>query len=343
MKERQRIGIPVGFWIKGERELFWDIKRKIESSWPEFFIGAFSIQLPFTLKEDKLALQVKFSQGVPVLQIQAPFEDENSIVNYGKNLERTLELAARLQKEEGFCVNYHVGVTLTNSEEVKEFINLRKRVWERCIENFRKLADQAKKKGLVITIENEPAIFVKPIKPNNALRPVFFPFGSFAHLQKLVSEIDRDNVSLTFDCAHWAVSQLAPSFITKKGLVDKFFPNEDLTKRLFKTFDCSSWKEYHRLQGELDSWLKVACVYHLSNTDGIGAHLSEEEQAFWGADGTFEGYFSREQLKRILLEAKQNDKMVIIEVEMDLENKTFQEPFNFLKWLKHAKSGKISS
>jgi len=336
MQERQKIGIPVGLWNRGERELFFKTKREIEALWPEISVGAFSIQLPFTLEEDKFALQIKFSQGVPVLQIQAPFEYENSIVNYGESLEKTLDLATHFQKEKGFCVNYHVGITLTNNKEVEEFVKSRKKIWSKCVENFRRLADQANKKGLKITIENEPTIFIKPVKPRNILRPVYFPFGTLAHLQKLLREINRENVFLTFDCAHWATSQLVPSFITQEELINRFFPNENLTKMLFESLGCSDWQEYNQLQGSLDEWLKIADTYHLSNTTGIGVHLSREEQTFWGADGTFKGYLSKPQLNRILQKARQNDKTVIIEVEMDLENKTFQEPFNFLKWLKSS-------
>lgn len=334
MKESQKIGVPVGFWNKEEPSLLLKIKDEIEQEFSHYSVGVFSIQTSFSLKETKFNLQIEYSKEIPVVHVQAPIEHENSIVNYGEDLELALELTTHFRKDQDCRVNYHVGVTLQNQAEVDSFGKSKEQIWQKCVTNLQKLADFADEINLSITLENEPSVFVKPTGKDSIIRPVFFPFGNVHVLQKLIAEADRDNIALAFDSAHWAVSQLAPEMFRDKELVEKYFPGEDLISMLLKSSNCSSLDEYFSLQGEFSSCVEAAQVYHLSNTTGIGVHLPTEDEKYWGEDGTFQGYLSKEDLTYILNYAREHDRIAVIEVKLDLENKTFQEVQSFLHWLK---------
>lgn len=327
---RLKIGLPIALWKNNELEAFSQARTNLEENFSERKVMAFSIQTPSALIGENYIKQLQSAKKVTVIHVQAPIEYENSLTNFDLDLNKTLELASGLKGT--FAVNYHVGVMLTNQNDIKTYLSNHTNVREKCIDNFRTIADKAISFGIPLTLENEPALLIKNIR-TAGLRPAIFPFGTVSRIKELIKDIDRQNVGLAFDTAHWAVNQSLPDVLDNEKLIDAYFPGEDIKMNLLNIFDCNSWEDLLRSEASWEEALNSASVYHLSNTTGIGVGLHGQDAEDWGKDGTKEGLIKKQDMKMLIATAKESGKPVMIELALDLENLNYAEVKDFLQWL----------
>lgn len=324
------IGIPIGLWSQNEVKSYINIKKRLELKYNDLTVCAFSIQHPKYSSIEILSQQQDNLRNLTLVQMQAPIEGDYTLLDGVNRIKPFIDLCSSADFYGKKNLNIHVGITITNDTEARDYIENSENINKKCINNLIFLADYAAHKDVEISIENEPAIFVKHI--DGVLQPVVFPYGSIGKLLTLISQANAPNVSLTFDYAHWAASLAAESFLSNPSLIsDKYFPGQHIVNRLMNVLKLHDWNEFKLDQRTSSQILESALVLHLSNTQGIGVHLRSDQAHDWGKDGTLYGLIEIEHMKNALAYARLHMKPVIIEVDLNLIQPDFHEIIDFLE------------
>ena len=336
-EKRIFIALPVMLHKKGEIEAFLSAKERIEAKYSsprsKVEVGAFSYMLPFTLKEENKISQIENQKSyrLPLYHVQSPILNEHALTHdsgeearFGvkSRLEEALEHSAKLidlSRAAPFNLVFdtHAGVfvyphldeehPVPGVYSVPGFVKNRKRLFDQAAERFSKLKETGDSYGIEVVLENEPIVSVEPsriLSESGAPRIGFKPFADPEDLNT-ISSIH------TFDSSHYAVARSVPS---------RFEINNLSPESLFKVFNINSWEEYRNRICVAEDYQNGLRAIHLSNTEGVGIHLTDEEEiSKWGRDGTVEGELSQEELKSAVNLAASRGIPAVLEVDYNLK------------------------
>jgi len=311
--------VPVALQRTEEIQAATAAKSKIESIGPDIVVGFHALEFPSFLSDENIKKQLSNKRTVPIFEVHAPFEGEESILGNCKNLLKTLDVAKNFMNSTHLHVNYHVGVSFSNLDEIRNFSKNRREVYEKIVGNLGTLADRARDYNLQITLENIPSFAYKKDDFGRD-SPMFFVFSTFDRTLQLVKEVGK-NVRPLLDTCHWMIDQTLESKI--KGT--------KYEKIMFEVLGIDDWKDFEATKEPWEKTVKRAYAYHLSNTTGPGINLAPELAKKWGLHGTLYGLLQKEHFKAVLDEMSKNKKHATIEVQQN--PKTFAEPIEFARWI----------
>jgi len=307
-------------------------------------VGVFNYMIPrFNGREAREAqLRNQTKHKLPILHTELPIMNQYSLIHdeadeelFGikSGLEETIEHAAKLIElspaSPASDIDTHAGVFVYPSLEedhpypgsysVNGFLKQREEILKRAKQRFDFLNSIAGKHDLKLTLENEPLANFEPAGPFKG-RPalMYKPLSTQEALRYMSSGVQ------TFDINHFGATKNVPA----RMRMNKVDPAE-----LFRVLGVSSWAEYQKKFTDQSAYFpKTTTAVHVSNTEGIGVHLTKPEDIRkWGADGTNEGTISREDLRATMDLARQRGLPVVIEVDYELKGKNFKEADRFLE------------
>lgn len=293
-------------------------------------------------KNRKAQLRNQEKYKLPIFHTQFPImnqyalthdRSEEKLFDVKGNLEETIEHAAKLIKLSPAIpvsdIDTHAGVFVypglaedhpaPGSYSVAGFLKQRQQILERAKTRFKFLNGIAGKHGLRLTLENEPLANFEPSKLFGGEPALMYkPLSTPEALEYISSGVQ------TFDINHFGATRNVP---------ERMQMNSVNPKELFKVLGISSWAEYEEKFTHQAAYLpKGTTAIHVSNTKGIGVHLTDPEDIRnWGADGTNDGIISRKEMAAAMTLAQQGELPVVIEVDYELKDKDFKEADSFLK------------
>ena len=345
-----KMALPVMLHSEEEIKSFYVAKSRIEKSMQEKGIpsevGVFNYMIPRFQIPDKRNAQLRNQEkySLPIFHTELPIMDQYSLIHYGEEEElfgirgglvEAIEHAAKLIELSPTVpasdIDTHAGVFVypgltedhpaPGSYSVKGFLQNRDKILEQVKERFEFLNAVAGKYGLRLTLENEPLANFEPAKVFGGRPALMYKPLSTPKALKYIS-----NGVQTFDINHFGAT---------KNVLKRMQLNGIDPKALFQVFDINSWGEYVEKFTDKSAYLsKNTIAVHVSNTKGIGVHLTNQEDIRkWGADGTNNGIIPREELLSIMNFANQRDIPSVIEVDYNFKKIDFKEADNFLEYI----------
>lgn len=312
-----QIALPIALQKSDELKPYIDAKNRLEERYKKksVEIGAFFYQHRdmTTAQVEKAILN---SEQVCVISTQLDYT-KDLLADNADTLRRSVFMSSSLKnKSERLSVDFHVGVQATDEPGVSTLHKNYDKTFAAIASSIGVLADEAKARGVGLTVENSPPVTMEP-------QAKYMSFTTLEDLKRLRKEVGRRNVGVTFDVAVYALMNVLHASEW-----------EEIKQITALANSCASWEEFTDAYGTYKDWLREATEFHISNSTGLTCHVpgSREAKQF-GEMGTTEGGLTREDLLLAMKAADEKRAVCSIEVTLDLKNLTYIEVDGFLKFL----------